>query len=199
MNIECQKIFPKPVWSAILDIDNNNIYNFCKRIRRNDLIGKSASNYLGWQSNDMFPDEHEELNPLFDSIYNVSFQALDDIGYEVEERELNIVNFWININNDVHSINLSHTHPQSTLSGVYYVKCDENSGRLGFSKDSVETYLLQSAGDYYKNTEFNSDTVFFNPIQSKLIIFPSWLPHEVTNNSDNSERISISFNVVFAG
>ena len=46
--------------------------------------------------------------------------------------------------------------------------------------------------DYNK---FTSTDMSVTPSPGKLVIFPSWLVHYVQNNLDNSDRISIAFNV----
>ena len=46
-----------------------------------------------------------------------------------------------------------------------------------------------------KPTRWNIGSMFLNVIEGDLIIFPSWIPHQVSvNKTKDKERISLSFN-----
>jgi cupin superfamily acireductone dioxygenase involved in methionine salvage len=46
-----------------------------------------------------------------------------------------------------------------------------------------------------KNTEWNANVVKVGVEEGDLIIFPSWMKHDVSlNETKNRERISLSFN-----
>ena len=106
------------------------------------------------------------------------------------------------LNNNYKSINNYkdyngvHTHPQSIISGVFYVQVPEKSGELEFYHpvtDYLDMYWPQK-----DITEYNSwnSPVWRMPVkEGKLILFPSWLKHGVQPNLNKVEsRISVSFN-----
>ena len=47
-----------------------------------------------------------------------------------------------------------------------------------------------------KYNEYTSDIWNIIPEEGKLVLFPSWLEHEVDQNLSQEKRISISFNLV---
>jgi ectoine hydroxylase-related dioxygenase (phytanoyl-CoA dioxygenase family) len=47
-------------------------------------------------------------------------------------------------------------------------------------------------------TAENTDQVVVKVTDGTLLIFPAWLPHSVDANRSESERISISFNIMFS-
>ena len=42
--------------------------------------------------------------------------------------------------------------------------------------------------------EYNTDYYGFNPLPGELLMFPSWLEHEVLEQGSKQDRISLAFN-----
>jgi len=79
---------------------------------------------------------------------------------------------------------VAHYHPDSAISGTYYVAVPENSGELILSDPRG---LLPPFGRSH----------IHNPKAGEVILFPSWLRHEVSPScSVKSPRIALSFNVI---
>ena len=86
---------------------------------------------------------------------------------------------------------LRHTHPEAVVSAVLYIEIPEeiintnaDTGCLYFSKKRVDQQI---------------DAMKIKPIPGKLVMFPSYLPHETTAFSSKSERICIACNLIQAG
>ena len=111
------------------------------------------------------------------------------IDYGVNE--LKIDNSWVNIQNK-NSILKKHSHPDSIISGVVYLKTDKKSSKIYFHNfNPYRTFV-----DFKKDTEFNSENYFFKPQTGDLILFPSWLIHSSDKNNSPS-RIALSFNTIY--
>lgn len=95
------------------------------------------------------------------------------------------VHWWANVNAPG-SRNTFHTHKEDEFSCVYYLQ-GTNTGDLRFPNPAN---LL---GDCSKTSPFTRDFLFA-PNDGDLILFPSWLPHEVEPNLSDRERINIAFN-----
>lgn len=100
---------------------------------------------------------------------------------------------WVNVN-PVHAYNQIHTHERFDLSGVYYVKVPErsenNSGVIQFLNPSYR------GGPYSDLFNAMNPQVFtFQPSEGRMLIFPSAMPHWVTPNREEEDRISIAFNL----
>ena len=74
-----------------------------------------------------------------------------------------------------------HTHPESILSGVIYLKT------------STET---ESEGEEYGNIIFpSSEALSIAPYKGLMILFPSYLPHSTIPTTQENERVCIAFNI----
>lgn len=112
---------------------------------------------------------------------------------ELQIKPQYLVESWININ-DYKSFNRKHNHPGSVLSGAYYISCHQDSRSpicfyrtreftdCGWEQQSLNNSVdLQSSYEHY-------------PKENDLIIFPSFLDHDVGPNNSSHNRISLSFN-----
>ena len=109
-----------------------------------------------------------------------------------------ITNAWININ-PIGGSNGLHNHPNSHLSGVFWVKIPKNSGNIIFFDPNYFTEAITISAYSKKVQSFANKYSHFwlNSTEGEIIIFPSHLMHEVEENLNekNEDRISISFNI----
>jgi uncharacterized protein (TIGR02466 family) len=101
---------------------------------------------------------------------------------------------WVN-ENYYGDFNMPHNHAalNSQFSGIWYLKCPPNSGKLVFLNQPTNV-------DYSILYDFIDDPLswvkyFVIPEQYKLILFPSSLVHLVEPNKSNESRISVAFNI----
>ena len=87
----------------------------------------------------------------------------------------------------------AHLHPLSTISGTYYVATPPRSAGLKFEDPRLERYMaapprLASA------RRGRRPWVLVAARTGGVVLFESWLRHEVPANDAAAERVSISFN-----
>ena len=102
---------------------------------------------------------------------------------------LKITQSWVNYTLPNH-YHRKHTHPNSLVSGVFYVSALRDQDKLFFVKDDYERILVPAR-------EFNmfSSNLWMIPVGTgDLLLFPSDLPHMVEPTTSNQTRISLSFN-----
>lgn len=87
-----------------------------------------------------------------------------------------------------------HDHPNSIVSGVFYIKTDEKDS-VSFHKRIYETVLL----DKTSLNAFNANDINTSIRMGDLIMFPSSLLHSVSKKETINERISLAFNVFVKG
>ncbi len=180
-------IFSIPLFRETFSLDNEIIESFCLSKRKTDK-GRNISNVGGWQSNDFnLNNPPKELKDLTKSIFDFSSKICDFLNIE---RTLS-GNGWMNINEYGH-FNWSHTHPESALSGVYYVKTPDGCGNIEFENPSMSMMTSIKVKGY---NPFNSSSINIPSEKGTMYIFPGWLPHKVHPNLSKEERISISFNL----
>jgi uncharacterized protein (TIGR02466 family) len=99
---------------------------------------------------------------------------------------------WANVNRRGNYNNM-HTHPTATWSGVYYVDHGESNPQAeGTSID------LSDPNPARTNIFFPEVAVThfrFRPIPGLMIMFPSYVPHNVPPHQGDRARISIAFNM----
>lgn len=182
-------LFKIPIYDISLDLENDIIKKYCLELHEQDK-GRIRSNVGGWQSENLEKDSR--LDELLSEILFHSDYFLRELTLDFET---GITNLWININK-YRDYTKEHLHPNSKLSGVYYVDVPEKSGDIIFLHPSYD--LL--GYDWNCKSTIGSDYVSsgkkLSPKNGTLVLFPSWLRHLVEPNMNlTDDRISISFNV----
>lgn len=185
--------FPTPIWWEKTEIPTKDLISLCYRLREEDTLGRIVSNQGGWQSQSFFIGTHVEMKQLENKIIQAANQCFLDFGYREDLYVVNIDSYWFNINGKNNS-NMSHIHPCSFLSGVFYLKSQPKNGNINFLKDFDKDYIVTSQATIDQYTILSASAICFEPENQKLIMFPSWLPHSVDKNELDEDRISISFN-----
>lgn len=185
--------FTVPIYQTKLDLNNKSIYNYCLSLQKKDK-GRTLSNMGGWQSSNL-NGKHMPLNEMFEDIEHHLNIFVKKLHFN---KSVRIGNIWINING-FKDFNITHTHPNSVLSGVYYVNTPEKCGNICFEHPALDNMLGYYSNDNIEKYEkYNSSSYFYNSIAGKMYIFPSWLRHFVQPNLNKKEkRVSISFNCQF--
>ena len=168
--------------------------------KHDDPEGMIISNSLGWQSRSIMQEDKVRWKDILKPINEFLQEVLISEQY-VENSALEISNMWANINYK-YAYNKYHDHPKSLWSGVYYVQSPPNSGKILFHKEwsryqGVPKPTFSSSPPVHKH---QWDSIFWEPREGRVILFPSWIGHEVEQNLTNVEgedgyRISISFNI----
>ena len=193
-------LFTTPVWiTDECGVDRDKIINFVKVVQAEDPRGREASNMGGWQSYDFIPQvmKHNALSELHDRIMQQAYACADEFGFK--DYTLHMLNLWININKKGDS-NVTHTHPGSIFSGVYYLSLPDCCyGNFTLQRSPIDQHLRESWGCSENFDRFNEnimDEYDIYPEEDRLVIFPSWIPHRVSASQGDGERISISFNII---
>lgn len=88
-----------------------------------------------------------------------------------------------------------HAHPNSFISGVFYVQANRETDKIFFYDDGYAQIQLPTEN---YNT-FNSKSWWFQVGTYDLVLFPSSLTHMVETVKGDDERISLSFNTFLKG
>lgn len=170
---------------------NNDVFKeICLSYSKNN-DGRFISNKGGWQSKDLVGVK--DFQPLADIILDVvpllkePFKIKSDVNFYISE-------MWLNINKPT-NYNLLHHHGDSFLSGVYYIYVPPEAGKLWFRHPSVAKTVIDWVPYLDSLNEHNCNSWYVEPKAGDLVLFPSWLEHEVDQNKSDEERISIAFNL----
>jgi uncharacterized protein (TIGR02466 family) len=184
-------IFPTPLYQIDLNCNIIEMQKYCFDIMSKDT-GRTVSNSGGWQSQDL-KGVHLVLNELFEDIEHHGNILAKELYLK---NSLKIDNIWINING-YKDYNLTHSHINTFLSGVFYVKCPKNCGNIVFNHPTQNTQQYNWGGNKFdKLSKYSYGTINGQSIENRMYLFPSWLEHFVTPNLNETEkRISIAFNL----
>ena len=83
-----------------------------------------------------------------------------------------------------------HAHPNSFVSGVFYVNADPEKDKIYFFKEGYERIKL----DTENWNVFNSESWWLPVETNKLVLFPSYFTHMVQTVEAKETRVSLAFN-----
>jgi uncharacterized protein (TIGR02466 family) len=114
------------------------------------------------------------------------------VEWDLEGRELVMTDCWINImlRGAAHG---GHLHPLSTLSGTYYVLVPPGCPGIKFEDPRLDRFMAAPPRILDPRPP-NRPWVTLPAIAGQIVLFESWLRHEVAPNPQAAERVSISFN-----
>lgn len=187
MTMHTELWFPSVIWSSIIHMIDNTALKQWAYDRKKDDRGRVISNYNGYQSVDLLPGAHKEIDKLVEHLDLEMNACAKQVGL----KEVELYNIWLNIN-PPGSYNHLHNHVGSVFSGVYYVSAEPNQGNIQFERTDGAEYHLPELVE--KDTYFTSTRATYAAKTGALYIFPGWLKHSVQGNRSNTDRISISFN-----
>ena len=159
--------------------------------QQEDPKGLNKTNRGGWHSPTTMHDKPEHQH-LISTLFNM---AQEIFKKEQLDQSVALGNMWANIN-PPRAWNLKHNHANAFFSGVYYVKVPVNAGQLEAHDPRPGPQLLRPKQNTDNLSREYWRSVSFDPQEGRIIIFPSWLEHEVKSNESNEMRISISFNFI---
>lgn len=138
---------------------------------------------------------NEPLQELKQFFTNCLEEYITNIYSPINKLNMKITQSWVNYT-EPEEYHHKHNHPNSFVSGVFYVKTNNATDKIYFYKDGYQQLKIL-AKEY---NVYNSDSWWFEATQGRLILFPSSLVHMVSPTSQNSDtRISISFNTFPVG
>ncbi|WP_347271671.1 TIGR02466 family protein [Rhizorhabdus histidinilytica] len=107
-------------------------------------------------------------------------------------RRLRLDSLWVNLMKPgaTHS---GHIHPHSVISGTFYVCVPPGSG--GLKLEDPRLPLMMAAPPRTPDAPEDSRSfVYAEPKPGMVLLWESWLRHEVPPSTAKGDRISISFN-----
>ena len=195
-----QSLFPTKLYRARLPragAMNAALAHAARRFAKDDSAGRAwsrAHGYRGYTSyaslNDL-PWRDPDFAALKDSLdaHVAAFAA--DLDYD-SAAPLELNSMWVNIlaPGGAHS---GHIHPLSAISGTYYVEVPDGASALKL-EDPRLAMMMAAPAQKARVGANNRRFVYIAPAAGTVLLWESWLRHEVPVNNAKTDRISISFN-----
>jgi uncharacterized protein (TIGR02466 family) len=187
---QVRELFPTPLW--VLDILPSDAAPFNAKLK--DEIEKIISRPKVPSGSNWQTPHDLHTRPAFaefTQLVEISARSVAQF-LQLEQYPMMITGCWANIN-PPHAYHPTHNHPNNYLSGVYYVAVPEAGPHLMF-QDPRPVSIMPWTG---KPNPLTSNAATEQAVPGRMVLFPSWLRHHVPSNEGTSERISISFNLMF--
>lgn len=115
-----------------------------------------------------------------------------DLEFDLGDKKLKLDSLWINIlpEGGIHS---SHIHPHSVISGTTYVAMPDGASAIRFEDPRHAMMMAAPLRNPDARKEMRS-FIYEKPGLGEVLLWESWLRHEVPMNMAEQDRISISFN-----
>ena len=179
-------------------IDMDELAASCWSIAEDDTAGQSwcaENGYPGYTSYASLTDLPWRF-PVFKALkkalnrHVADFAA--DLEFDLDGRKLKLEDLWINIlpEGGTHS---SHIHPHSVISGTTYVAMPKGASALKLEDPRSARMMATPARRKDAREEMRS-FIYVKPQVGDVLLWESWLRHEVPVNMSEEDRISVSFN-----
>jgi len=196
-------LFPTYVYSRPLQRSgaaqfNRQLLKESRQLREDDLAGRqwSAKNYPGGYTSYGSVHRLQRVSPTFAALQSKLRRHVNAFAataqWDLAGRQLEMTDCWVNImaRHVVHGL---HLHPRSALSGTYYVQVPRGSPGLKFEDPRLDRFMAAPPRRAAASLE-ERPWVMLPAVAGHIILFESWLRHEVVANPVAAERISVSFN-----
>ncbi len=191
-------VYYAPLARSGLAAFNRDLLKECRQLREIDDDGRRwcAKNYPGGYTSYGSVSNLHEVSPTFAALERRIRRHVDryvnHLDLDMEGRQLSMVDCWVNMmpRNTVHGL---HIHPLALISGTYYLATPKGSAAIKFEDPRVDRFMARPPVRD-PGRDATKPIVRYPAKAGQLVLFESWLRHEVPASDTNAERISISFN-----
>ena len=183
-------IFPTPIYMSKLDRElTKKELSFVDKSKldfyKNDGNITSNNNYILNQK--VFGSLKEDIYLRVEDYFKKVLSYTDAVTPYITQS-------WLNYT-ETNQYHHKHAHPNSIVSGVFYINCHEEFDKIKFFKESYKA-IKPEIKDW---NLYNSESWWFTVKTGDIILFPSSLTHMVETKEGDNTRISLAFNVFIKG
>jgi len=193
MNRNVINLFPSPVIQVIVEDDTSELLTHNQYTvsyqQRDDYEKPTASRRV--------LEEYPKTKKILLNKYISVAEEL--LGYK--KREYAITTSWFTLNN-IGEGGQSHKHKNSFWSGVYYYQEEysEGTGGISFTNPNADQFdFYYCDNDIAEPNYINAIACTLEPQPNLLLIFPSYLAHQILKHNNKTPRSSLAFNIVPLG
>lgn len=199
-----RQLFPTPIYEGSLveergfDAFNAELEEACRMLAAEDRAGRAwckAHGYGGYTSyaslNDL-PQRASVFAALKKKLDRHAAAFADDLAFDLGAGRLRLDSLWVNILKPG-AAHTGHIHPHSVISGTVYVAVPPGASALKIEDPRLP--LMMAAPPRRRDAPQGQQTfVYLQPEPGTVLMWESWLRHEVPANAAKAERVSVSFN-----
>jgi uncharacterized protein (TIGR02466 family) len=184
-------IFPTPIYMSKLDRKLTSLeLKFVDENKKDSYknTGNITSNNTYILNKKPFLNLKKELDLRVKDYFKKVISSTDAITPYITQS-------WLNYT-ETNQFHHKHEHPNSLVSGVFYINCHEEFDKIKFFKKDIYQMIKPEIKTW---NIWNSESWWFTVKTGDLIMFPSSLTHMVENKEGTNTRISLAFNVFIKG
>lgn len=187
-NFEYLNLFPIPVMVVDADLPHKEIADYARK------KVSSIDSYTSYYEKELNKSLCEQMPSGKKFKELVERLGRDFARHNQYQRELNLnLSWWFSVygGGNEHCL---HIHPGAMISGTYYAYSDEDSVPIRFRAPHYTHAMATSLGVLSENAVWH----FVNPKEGQILLWPSWLEHQVGKQppvDEGRERVAISFNL----
>jgi uncharacterized protein (TIGR02466 family) len=191
------RIYQAPLGGTNIAHVNRDLETACLSIARDDKAGQAWCRehaYAGYTSYASLNDLTTRA-PAFDELERRLRPHVARFAKALHfdlSAKLALDSLWINVLNPG-GVHTGHIHPSSVISGTYYVNVPKGASALKF-EDPRLGFMMAAPRKKETAPREAQPFVYVAPSAGSLVLFESWLRHEVPPNTARQRRISVSFN-----
>jgi len=177
---------------------NTDLLKACKAIAAGDEAGAAWSRahgykgYTSYASLDDLPRRDPSFATLKRELDKHAAAFAKTLHFELSARKLVLDSIWVNVL-EPGGVHTGHVHPHSALSGTYYV--DVPAGSSSLKLEDPRLPLMMAAPPRTEDApEAERSFVYVTPAAGELLMWESFVRHEVPMNGAKRARVSVSFN-----
>lgn len=198
-----ESLFATPVYTARIARRgvgelNERLLRECVQLRADDAAGRrwSAANYPGGYTSYGSANRMQRMSPTFGRLEALLAPHITAFAralqLDLAGRRLAMTDCWVNVmpHRVAHG---QHLHPLSTISGTYYVRTPDGCAAIKF-EDPRLSRMMAAPPRRARAPRASRPWVSVAARAGQVVLFESWLRHEVPANPVRAERVSVSFN-----
>ena len=193
-----QRLFPTLLYQA--ELDQGLVLDLAHSIRSlaaDDQAGRRWSRehgyngYTSYTSLDDLPRRDPSIAALSKTLIRHAANFARECAFDLT-RKPRLDSLWVNLlkGGGHHS---GHIHPHSIISGTFYVEVPPGSGAIRFEDPRLPLMMAAPTRKSDAPAELRPFATL-EPRPGLLLLWESWLRHEVLPGKGKAERLSISFN-----
>lgn len=204
---EIRRLFPTLIYQADLSVKvaaslDYDIEAAALTFAEDDTAGRAwcaANGYPGYTSygslNDL-PERAPCFAVLKKELEKHARKFAEALAFDLQGGKLKLDNLWVNVlkTDGFHS---GHIHPHCVLSGTYYVRTPKGASSLKF-EDPRLTRTMAAPMKRADAPREMQPFYYVAPAPGMILMWESWLRHEVVRCRSRAPRISVSFNFKWA-
>ena len=170
----------------------------CRMLASEDRAGRAwcktnaYPGYTSYASLDDLPRRASIFGALKSKLDKHATAFAQGLSLDLGGGRLRLDSLWVNVLKPG-GVHTGHIHTHSVLSGTIYVTVPPGAGALKLEDPRLP--LMMAAPPRTADAPEAAKTfIYLRPEAGSLLMWESWLRHEVTANQAKAERISVSFN-----